>query len=172
MDYFIMEMDKRITNKFGIQRFPGDGSMEYDTTYANKFKDHTGLYTVETDKSSYPEVLEAPLYMVSETIRNILELNDDYIVCKEVSFVNLPRKSLKQYAVLLTDRIDCLHDSAEFYPDKSIKKLVLDRNKIGDRSVFKVKGIGPAYVIVNLDVAESVLRRNCFGVKFTQVECR
>lgn len=171
MEYFIMEMDKRIGNKFIIQKFPGEGSMEYGTDYANKFKDHTGLYTIESDKSSYPEVLEAPLYMVSRTIQEILQLHDDHIVCKEVSMVNLPKKTLKYYAVLLTDRIECLHESAEFYQDKSVKKLVLDKDKIGDRRVFRVKGISPAYVIVSLDIAESVLRRNCFGVKFTKVEC-
>lgn len=172
MEYYIMEMDKRIGNKFVIQKFPGEGSMEYGTDYANKFKEHTGLYTVETDQSSYPEVLEAPLYMVSEEIRKILELNDDYIVCKEVSMVNLPRQTLKNYAVVLVDRIDCIHETAEFYPDKSVKKLVLDREKIGDRNVFRIKDIGPSYVVVSLDIAESVLRRNCFGVKFTEVECR
>jgi hypothetical protein len=171
MEYYIMEMDKRIQNKFVIQKFPGNGMMEYDTSYATKFKDHTGLLTVESDKSSYPEVLETPLYMVSETIRRVLELHDDHIVCKEVTMANLPKQTIKHYAVLLTDRIECLHDSTELYPDGSVKKLVLDRSKIGDRRVFRVKGISAPYIIVSLDIAESVLRRNCFGVKFSHVDC-
>ena len=84
--------------------------------------------------------------------------------------VNMPRKKRSEYNVLLVDRIDCLHEDAEFYPDKSIKNLVLDRKKIGDRVIFKVKGIGPAYMIVSLDIVESLLRRNCYGVKFTKVD--
>ena len=172
MEYYIMELDKRVTNKFIIQKFPGPGSVEYSTAQAKDFREHTGLNTIESDKSSYPEVLEEPLYMVSKEIRDILELHDDAIICKEVAMVNLPRKSEKDYAILLTDRIDCLHEEAEFYPDKSIKKLVLDRGKIGERRVFKVKGIGPAYIIVSLDIVESIIRRNCFGVKFTKVESK
>lgn len=172
MEYYIMELDKRIQNKFIIQQFPEKGSVEYDTSYADKVKEHTTLYTVETDGSSYPDVLEEPLYMVSAMVRNVLELYDEKAIFKRVSMINYKRKSRKEYAVLLADRIDCLHEETEFYPDKSVKKLILDKSKIGDRTIFKIEGIGPAYMIVTLDIVESLLRRNCYGIKFTKVESK
>lgn len=170
MEYYIMGLDKRIQNKFILQKFPGRGSVEYDTSYADKVREHTLLHTIESDKSSYPDVLEEPLYMVSQKVREVIELYDETAIYKKVSMVNMPRKKRSEYNVLLVDRIDCLHEDAEFYPDKSIKNLVLDRKKIGDRVIFKVKGIGPAYMIVSLDIVESLLRRNCYGVKFTKVD--
>ena len=170
MEYYIMGLDKRIQNKFILQKFPGRGSVEYDTSYADKVREHTLLHTIESDKSSYPDVLEEPLYMVSQKVREGIELYDETAIYKKVSMVNMPRKKRSEYNVLLVDRIDCLHEDAEFYPDKSIKNLVLDRKKIGDRVIFKVKGIGPAYMIVSLDIVESLLRRNCYGVKFTKVD--
>lgn len=170
MEYYIMGLDKRIQNKFILQKFPDRGSVEYDTSYADKVREHTLLHTIESDKSSYPDVLEEPLYMVSQKVREVIELYDETAIYKKVSMVNMPRKKRSEYNVLLVDRIDCLHEDAEFYPDKSIKNLVLDRKKIGDRVIFKVKGIGPAYMIVSLDIVESLLRRNCYGVKFTKVD--
>lgn len=170
MEYYIMGLDRRIQNKFILQKFPDRGSVEYDTSHADKVREHTILHTIESDKSSYPDVLEEPLYMVSQKVREVIELYDETAIYKKVSMVNMPRKKRSEYNVLLVDRIECLHEDAEFYPDKSIKNLVLDRKKIGDRVIFKVKGIGPAYMIVSLDIVESLLRRNCYGVKFTKVD--
>ena len=170
MEYYIMGLDRRIQNAFVLKKFPDGGAVEYNTFYADKVREHTVLYTEATDHSSYPDVLEEPLYMVSQKVREVIELYDETAIYKKVSMVNMPRKKRSEYNVLLVDRIDCLHEDAEFYPDKSIKNLVLDRKKIGDRVIFKVKGIGPAYMIVSLDIVESLLRRNCYGVKFTKVD--
>lgn len=172
MEYYIMSLDKRIQNKFILQKFPEAGAVEYDTSHADKVREHTMLHTIESDKSAYPDVLEEPLFMVSQKVKEVLELYDEGAIYKRVSMVNMPRKKRTEYHVLLVDRIECLHQDAEFYPDKSIKKLVLDKEKIADKTIFKVKGIGPAYMIVTTDIVESLLRRGCYGIKFTKVESR
>ena len=128
MEYYIMSLDKRIKNKFILQQFPNGGSVEYDTSDAEQLREHTVLQTIESDKSTYPDVLEEPIYMVSQMVREVLELYDESAVYKKVSMINTPRNKRTWYNVLLVDRIDCLHQDAEFYPDKSIKRLVLVRN--------------------------------------------
>lgn len=172
MEYYIMELDRRVHNKFILQKFPGTGSVEYDTSDADNVREHTILHTIESDKSSYPDVLEEPLYMVSQKVREVLELYDETAIYKKVSMINTARKTRKEYNVLLIDRMDCLHSDTEFYANKDIKKLILDKEKIGDRAIFKVTGIGPAYIVVSLDIVESLLRRNCYGIKFKKVESR
>lgn len=172
MEYYIMSLDKRIKNKFILEQFPDGGSVEYDTSNADEVRPHTQLHTIESDKSSYPDVLEEPLYMVSQKVKDVLDLYDESTIYKRVSMVNLPRKKRTDYYVMLVDRIDCLHEEAEFYPDKSVKRLVLDKEKIAEKAVFKIQGIGPAYMVVTLDIMESLLRRGCYGIRFTKVESR
>lgn len=172
MEYYIMSLDKRIQNKFILQKFPDAGTVEYDISEADQLKEHTVLHTIESDKSAYPDVLEEPLYMVSQKVREVLELYDESAIYKTVSMLNMPRNKRTWYYVLLVDRIECLHRDTEFYPDKSIKRLVLDREKIGKKTIFKIQGIGPAYVVVTIDIVESLLRRGCYGVRFTKVESR
>ncbi len=172
MEYYIMEADKRIHNRVIIKEFPDNASIEYDTSHASRLKEHTALYTIENDGSAYPEIIEAPLYMVSEKVKEVLDMYDEEAVYKAVSLINRAKQSVQSYHVTLVDRIECLHELTEFYPDKSIKRLVLDKTKLEDRALFKVAGIGPAYMIVSLDVAESLLRRGSFGIKFTHVESK
>ncbi len=172
MEYYIMGLDRRIQNAFVLKKFPDGGAVEYNTSYADKVREHTVLYTEATDHSSYPDVLEEPLYMVSQKVREVLEMYDETAIYRKVSMVNESQKRRDEYNVLLVDRIDCLHSETEFYPDQSIRRLVLDKHKIEDCALFKVKGIGPAYMMVSLDIAESLLRRDCYGIKFVHVESR
>lgn len=172
MEYFIMSQDNRIQNSFIMKEFRGSGSLDYDTSYADKIKEHTSLFTIETDGSSYPEILLAPLLMVSKKVHDVIEMYDETAVYRMVSMINRPRNTRHEYYVMLLDRMDCLHEDTEFYPDKSIKKLVLDLEKIDGRQIFKIAGIGPAYVVVSLDIAESLLRRSCYGIQFKKAVCR
>lgn len=96
MEYYICELDKSVQNKFIMEKFPESDSVEYDTSNANQVREHTILYTIESDKSSYPDVLEAPLYMVSQKVREVLELYDETAIYKKVSMINMPRKTRKQ----------------------------------------------------------------------------
>lgn len=172
MEYFIMKFDKRVQNAFRLFDFPGSESMEYGIEDSDKLRDHTSLYTVDFDQGSYPDVIEAPLFMVSQKVKNVIELYDETTEFKAVSIINRNKKKIESYYVLLQERIDCLHEDSDFYLDNSVKELVLDSSKIGERQIFKVKGIGPAYVIVSMDIAESVLRRDSFGVLFEKVKVK
>ena len=91
MEYYMMQLDRRIQNKFILQKFPNAGSVEYDTSHAGKVREHTILHTIESDQSSYPDVLEEPLYMVSQKVREVLELYTKgclLSICQERSGLN------------------------------------------------------------------------------------
>lgn len=172
MEYFIMEEDSRIMNRVVLQKFPKNNHFEYDTSQAERFRMHTGLYTIDNDKTVFPDIISNPIYMVSKTVKEVLTLYDERAVYKTVSLMNTFRRTSVEYAVMLVDRIECLHESAEFYPDNSIKRLVLDKDKVCGHALFRIAGIGPDYPVVSLDVAESLIRRKCVGIKFTKIEVK
>lgn len=172
MKYYIMSQDKRIQNTFVLKEFPTGAAVDFDTSYKDKLKEHTSLFTIENDKSAYPDMLEAPLVMVEKKIYEVLNLYDETVVYKKVSIINQVRNSRREYYVALIDRLDCLHQSTEFYKDNSVAKIVLDKDKVKGRHIFKIAGISAPYVIVSLDVAESILRRKSFGIRFQEVECK
>lgn len=57
-----------------------------------------------------------------------------------------------------------------YYMDLEVKRIVLNREQIGRRRVFKVRDIRVPRVFVNLEVAESILRRNFEGILLRPVE--
>ena len=49
-------------------------------------------------------------------------------------------------------------------------KLIIEKDKIGDRKVFKLAHKEKTIILVRLDAAESLLRRNVKGIKLTRVK--
>lgn len=172
MKYFIMTQDKRLRNVVQLKEFPTAEEADFDTSYADKVNDNTVLHTVENETSVYPDVFLAPLYLVEDKIYRVAMMYDETLLFKKVSLVNMERATRKSYWLALLDRLDCLHSESRFYPDHSVEHLILDKDKIRGKEMFKIHGISPNWVVVSMNIAESVLRRTPFGVRFEEVEVR
>ena len=67
--------------------------------------------------------------------------------------------------------INALSDRSEFNMNKTIvKKIVLDSQKIKGEKIFKLAESSKTLVVVRLDVAEFLLRRNFKGIKLERLE--
>ena len=84
------------------------------------------------------------------------------------------RESRRQeaYWLFALERVKCLGSKAQFYPNGVLKKLVLNRDAIGDHSIFRVHGIIEKQIVIRFDVAESILRRPMVGIKLEGIECQ
>lgn len=66
--------------------------------------------------------------------------------------------------------VDCLSMETAFHLNGTVKKLVLDTDKIKAHQFFKVQGILEPYIVGGLDAAESFLRRSLNGFVLQKVE--
>lgn len=172
MKYYSMSQDKRIHNVFELIEFPGKEAVDLDSSYADRLKDNTALFTKETENSLYPQMLDAPLTMVEKEIYEVIRMYDQDVIFKGVSIINREKQTNRNYYLALIDRLDCLHESSEFHKDNSVIKLVLDKKKVNNAHIFKIKGISKNTVVVSMDIVESILRRGCFGISFEEITCR
>ncbi len=68
------------------------------------------------------------------------------------------------------EEIDCVSGESVFRKNKTIEKLVLDKEKVGNKKIFRVANILEKVVIVDFDISESILRRGFWGVEFKHIE--
>lgn len=118
-----------------------------------------------------PEVLEHPAFMVSETIRRVLKMYEEDIPCKAIQVYPTvyEKKTAPVYEIPFIREAACLHPSSRIAPNGSVEELVLDADKLPGREIFRVGGILENRVIISLPVAESILRRNPYGVHIEEV---
>ena len=51
-----------------------------------------------------------------------------------------------------------------------VKKIILKKEKIKEKKIFKIKESSKTLIVIRLDVAESLLRRNFKGICLERLE--
>ena len=174
MEYFILSQKGNIPNTVEVRikaNAPNEPKSELLKEQTDQIKAVTRIPVTSDVNNFYPDVIDGPVFIVSDQIKKLIEIYDDSPVWKCVALLDHVLKKQSIYWLPLLDKIDCVSDETEFYKDKSLKKLVLDKEKIGNSKIFRVASISRKLVVVNLDIAESILRRFFQGIKLEKVDC-
>lgn len=170
--YFMFEEDKRIQNRAKFRDIQSNGYVDFSLEEIPAVNDVTVLFMLGNGDSIYPDLIETPVFLISERLKDVIEPYDPDVIYRRV-VLNQTKESLQHnYFILLTDKIECLHSEAEFYPNGEQKKIVLDRECIGIRRIFRVRGLQIPKVVIHADVSESILRRDFNGIVFHSIESR
>ena len=171
MDYFILRQDPRLTNMVEPQ-----GILNQIDKYAYKNderqyfdKDAIACYVKEKPHNDYGDYLERPLPLVSDKLKYLLEEEEPRCWYKPVACIDLKRIRQDVYWLMMPLKLDCLSKQTEFNKDGSVKRLVLEREKIGYCKIFRVAGIVEELVLLHLDLVEQILQGEFRGLKFEQV---
>ncbi len=169
MEYFFVKVDKRLRHlpEIGFPREPvGAIKTVSGTTQTNgnlivHVKANNGI------KTEYSDYFVAPCFMIAEKFHTIFEKYQKNISFRRVMLIE--KEEQKPYFLFVPPVIECEDKKDTIYEtDGSIKSLVLDKEKVGTNRIFSVEGMKKS-LIVRLDVAESILRREPNGIWFEPV---
>jgi len=167
MDYFIMSLDPRLHN--AAKPAPESPALR-DLARKRIGRDiNTKTLIVDDSKhNEYPDFLDGTVMLVSEKLKNILSMYQKDIIFKAVVLIERKKNRQELYYQFEVPEIDCKVD----VPDRGIgskaEGLVIDQEKVGYARVFRVNYYGKR-LLVRLDVAESILRRDSYAVRFNRV---
>lgn len=176
-EYYLLRQSRDIVNPIKIE---GDSIAHYPP--AMMHQDFRGLESVKVAYIEYqkyqeiPDILAYPTYMVSDEIRRVLHMYDENISFKGVQvFPNRPKyikEASKVYWVYDCVMENCLHKDSVRLPNGELKELILDKRKLRGRDIFRVQGTLDNKLVISLAVAESILRRNLYGVGLERLSVR
>jgi len=165
MQYFILKQDPRVNGP----KVPANIAYSplkriFSIEEAMAFPVHN-----KTDWE-YPAVIERPIYLVDSAVKAVLSRYNKKMVWNAVMLNDLEKAEQHIYWLMGVPFVSCVSKQSTFHADKSIKNLVLDESEINHRSIFKVDGLLEQYLVVSLNVAESLLRREIYGIELTAVQ--
>jgi hypothetical protein len=172
MEYFILRQDSRITPPI----LPADMLKTLPPQILRKNRpwqiDNSLLFTISgTQDTEYPAFMDRPVFcLVNKAVKDVFCLYNSKITFTPTMLND--KKNQEQHLYWLMDiaGTDCLAAESEFFPTKKIKKIVLDIDKIRRKPIFKIGGILDEYLVIRLDVAESLLRRDTiYGIDIKPV---
>lgn len=177
MEYFLLKQSEDIVNPIKVF---GVDMENYTTAMTHmdfkKLKRSKVAYAEYSRSHEIPDILTSPTYMVSDTIRRVLHMYDDKISFKSIQIFPTLEKHIMEatgtYWICDCVMEDCMHRDTVILPNGEMQEIILDKNKVKGRDIFRVKGMPDNRLIISLAVAESILRRNVYGIMLEKVRIR
>lgn len=175
MEYYLMKQMEVNPIKYVLLK---KEQYEYLLTKENfeKMPDISIGYYEYAKDVELPDMMVRPTFMVNETIKNVIAMYDETVTFKTLTFLpnamdEMKEKS-KSYAIPNLRRFDCLHEESVVLPEGTIKSLIIDSKKIPNADIFQIKNTVQNKVLVSLRLAESISRRNVYGIEFQKVQVK
>lgn len=173
MRYFILKQDRNLPNVINIKGFDNFHRKVILKEEEDKFKDLTNILVEGNKDSVYPVFLQAPTYLISDELHKVFKMFENTIIFKTAVVTNLELRTQKVYRLLITDILDVLHKDTTYLKNGWVHKIVLDRKKVGDYNIFQIKAGIDYYLIISIDVLESMLKRGLnIGIEIQEVEVK
>ena len=171
MRYFFITQDKNLPGSIQYRDFDINGSRHvFSKEDSSQLDSVVALYLAGDGNEARWDFLQHPVTMFSRRFRNILDAYEPGLFFQEVVLIHKESSRQYQYVHTLMDQLDAVGSQTEYYPNGTVKRLVLDSRKIGQHNLFLLKGNQRKDPIVSLPLAESLLRRWPMGIHFEEVE--
>lgn len=171
MRYFFITQDKALPCAIQYRDFDINGVRHvFSKQDAGQLNDGVVLYLAGSGKEVRWDFLQRPVTMFSERFKDILDAYEQDLLFQEVVFIHKENSLQYRYVHTIMDEIKAAGEKTEYYPNGTVKRLVLDSRKTGMHNLFMLAGNYRKDPIVSLPLAESLLRRNPIGVRFEEVE--
>ena len=165
MKYFLMETDEKNRIPYHINK-----NHVLDIRWLTREKiDRLPVWNVlEMDfprEGFFPDLICSPCIMMSEIFMKTVFMYERNIVYRAVKLWDKNSGINASYFLPVLEEADCISKETKFCSvGKRIQKLVLSRDKIGNRVVFRAEGMDENCIVGRMDFVESVLRRGIRGI--------
>ena len=171
MRYFFITQDVSLPCAIRYRDFDINGARHlFAREDSSQLNSTVALYLAGNGKEAGYDFLQRPVTMFSQRFRNILEAYEPGLFFQDVVLIHKENSLQYRYVHTLMEQVDAVGESTEYYPNGTVKRLVLDRQKIARHNLFLLQGSRRKDPIVSLALAESLLRRKPVGICFEEAE--
>ncbi|AGF54213.1 hypothetical protein B0P06_001723 [Clostridium saccharoperbutylacetonicum] len=172
MDYFLLKQADEYTNvPLLLDVYKKVDVRNINLVNAHKLEEVIIFNVKCTEDSEFLDILDRNLFLISENMKKIIGKYDPGIIFKTIPLIDLENGKQGNYCLPIFQELECLSEKAELNLNKTVvKKIILDKSKINGKKIFKIKESEKTLIVVRLDVAESLLRREFKGISLERLE--
>ncbi len=166
MDYFLLTQDWRYTDIPQLEPLSRQlPALKPEFVQPGDLQQPLGLYIQSHEDSEYVDYLEEALPLLSSRMMKLWQMYEPHMSFHPVVLMN-PELSLQMtYHLAFPAAVDILHEDSEWNPNRTLlQHIVLDHSRLPRRKIFKIGESAKPQIVVRLDVAESILRRDMTGI--------
>lgn len=170
MEYFILTIDSTVKKPIYPLDCKNISKNKILTIQESEGMEYLRISKFNSDKTTeYSDIIINPLYMVSNNLKAIIKENYFDLYTLGVQMLDQNGEGVL-YWILALEELDCVSPKTSFNPDGTLKELILDKDIIKYKKIFKISGIFESILIVNLDLAEKMLNSDLYGIFIKKVK--
>lgn len=172
MKYFIVKQDNEYKNapRF-INWFQNYDMESYEAGHYSRLPDRKVIEIEPNANTTFIDVLSNPFFLVSKEIKKVLSLFEPNMEFRQILCLDRKNQLGHQYFLPCLPFISCISPKSQFNLDHSmLLKPVLEEEKIPDKGIFILGDVKSRYVVMRLDVVETILRKKVYGIELEEVE--
>lgn len=173
MEYFTLQPDERVVHAIvplGVPKVIPGASGSRNQESGNGAGALPVQYNLkESPDQEYVDLLATPLWLVSNRLKQILAKYQPDLRFWPVMLADQSKMRQDLYWQMTVPPVECLARQSEFNKNGTVAKVVIDQAKAKDAKVFTVSRLKEPLLLVDLDVAESILRRDFSGIRLNRV---
>lgn len=172
MKYFLIETSKTMSNVPQLSRWYDKIDIrDIHVESAYKIAARQLIPVKAEPEFPFPDIISMPVFLMSQCAKTVAEMYEPGTVWKEIVLLDRENDKIYRYFLPVFEEVECLAEDTVFNLDHSIlKKIVLKRNAVKDKNMFRIAGVRKQYIVGNLDVTESMLKRNMRGIGITELQ--
>lgn len=165
MKCYEVVIDKRESYQYKIQR------IDWEEDKEKKFG--VGYFTGREDEVPDFIIYEKKI-LVSKCLKEVIDKYSESVKFILVVLNNLELQIQKEYYMLEIPYIDALSEKTTYLKNGWINQMYFSEQKIAEYEVFQLEdkyanAYTPIHIYMNLDIVESILRRELWGMQFVPV---
>ncbi len=172
MDYFIMKTDERVKRLPQLQLPKELSPVGMTKENIKKITTSSVVYVKESTGLSieYADYMEKPIPLIADKLQKILQKYQPDVLFHRVMLIEKETGKQSPYYLMIPPEILCADKEESQYDARgNVQDFVLDPIEVGNRKILLAKDYGKQ-LLVRLDVAESILRREANGIWFEPVK--
>lgn len=171
MKYFLLETEEKNKNPFNINK---NRALDIRLLQQGDIGRLPTWNIVEMEfptEGFFPDLICSPCIMLSEMLVKTAVMYHAEIPYKGIKLWDRKNGANATYYLPILDELECMSDQTEFNSvGNRIVRLVLDRNKISSKAVFRIKRFDRNCIVGRLDFVESILRRGAGGIHLSEID--
>lgn len=166
MKYFIVTVDSNYVPPMPVGWYGKIDPRSLVGKKAWQVPKHMLFYVERHMQTIFTDIITFPCFMVSKTVRNIIEKYDPFVSFVRVIFYEKEIKRSMGYYIPFLDRVE---SSVNMEYGKS-GKLVFMREELESHVMMRTAVGDKTCVIMRMDLIESILRRGAVGIGIEEVQ--
>ncbi|MBE5982130.1 MAG: hypothetical protein E7248_02365 [Paenibacillaceae bacterium] len=171
MKYFILEPDKEFCDGPLIEKWKETFSPSLVCKEHFHIVPERNIISISTTKDTiFPAIFISPYLLMSEMVKSVIDMYGDEIMAKDVVMVDSARGKIERYFLIILPEV-----SGEMETLERRRCAVIRGNSgipLKYRNIFIMKLKEQKKIVINLDFAESILRRNVQGISLDEIELK